>query len=65
MLLLKATSDPTSFVMLKGPIRGLNLIDPLTGDRTNTRRKRDDLPRTSALKRNNILNHGELPCHSE
>src|ERR1041385_584714 len=39
MLLLKTTSDKTSFVALKSPIRtSLNLIDPLTRDRVNLRR---------------------------
>jgi hypothetical protein len=66
MLLLKATSYKTSFVALKCPIRtSLNLIDPLTRDRTNLRRKRNNLPSTGALKRSNLLSHGELPLRMD
>src|SRR4051812_11470489 len=66
MLLLKATSDKKSFVALKSPIRtSLNLIDPLTRDRTNLSRKRNNLPRAGALKRSNLLGHGELPLRMD
>ena len=66
MLLLKSTSDETSFVALKSSIRtGLKLIDPLTRDGTNLRRKRNNLPRASALKRSNLLSHGELPLRMD
>jgi len=66
MLLLKTTSYKTSFVALKCPIRtSLNLIDPLTRDRTNLRRKRNNLPRAGALKRSNLLSHGKLPLRMD
>src|SRR3954465_6534240 len=62
MLLLKTTSHKTHFVALKRSIRaGLNLIDPLTHDRTNTGRGRNKIPGASALKRSNLLSHGQLP----
>src|SRR3954464_4385160 len=62
MLLLKTTSHKTRFIALKRSIRaGLNLIDPLTRDRTNTGRRRNKIPGASALKRNNLLSHGQLP----
>jgi hypothetical protein len=58
MHLLKAMSDQTSFVTLKGPIRAsLNLINPLTSDRTNRGRKRNKIPNAGALKHNNLLYH--------
>ena len=44
---------------------GLNLIDPLTRDGTNLRRKRNNLPCASALKRNNLLSHAELPLRMD
>jgi hypothetical protein len=62
MLLLKTSSNESSFLLFKSTTRaGLNLIDLLTSDRTNTGRKRNELPRASALKRNNLLSHSELP----
>jgi hypothetical protein len=62
LLLLEATSQKTRFVALKRSIRaGLNLVDPLTCDGTNTRRRRDKIPSASALKHNNLLGHGKLP----
>src|SRR3954463_4000575 len=62
MRLLKTTSHKTRFIALKRSIRAsLNLIDPLTRDRTNTRRRRNKIPGASALKRSNLLDHGQLP----
>jgi hypothetical protein len=62
VLLLKATSHKTRFVALKRSIRaGLNFIDPLTCDRTNTGRGRDKIPSASALKRSNLLSHSKQP----
>jgi hypothetical protein len=62
VLLLKATSHKMRFVALKRSIRaGLNFIDPLTCDRTNTGRGRDKIPGASALKRSNLLSHNKLP----
>jgi hypothetical protein len=62
VLLLKATSHKTCFIALKRSIRaGLNFIDPLTCDRTNTGRGKDKIPGASALKRSNLLSHGKLP----
>jgi hypothetical protein len=62
LLLLEATSHKTRFVALKRSIReGLNLVDPLACDGTNTRRRRDKIPSASALKRSNLLGHGKLP----
>jgi hypothetical protein len=62
VLLLKATSHKTRFIALKRSIRaGLNFIDPLTRDRTNTGRGRNKIPGASALKRSNLLSHGKLP----
>jgi hypothetical protein len=62
VLLLKATSHKTRFIALKRSIRaGLNFIDPLARDGTNTGRGRDKIPGASALKRSNLLSHGKLP----
>ncbi|KAK1609953.1 hypothetical protein QYE76_033626 [Lolium multiflorum] len=62
VLLLKATSHKTRFIALKRSIRAsLNFIDPLTRDRTNTRRGRNKIPSASALKRSDLLSHGKLP----
>jgi hypothetical protein len=62
VLLLKTTSHKTRFVALKRSIRaGLNFINPLTCDRTNTGRGRNKIPGASALKRSNLLSHGKLP----
>jgi hypothetical protein len=61
MILLKIASNETSFITLKSTIRAdLNLIDPLTGNRTNMGRKRNELPGTSSLKCSNVLNHSKL-----
>jgi hypothetical protein len=62
LLLLKATSHKTRFIALKRSIRaGLNFIDPLAHDRTNTGRRRNKIPSASALKRSNPLGHDKLP----
>jgi hypothetical protein len=62
LLLLKATSHKTRFIALKRSIRmGLNLVDPLARDGTNTGRRRNKIPSASALKRSNLLGHGKLP----
>jgi hypothetical protein len=50
------------FVALKKSIRaGLNLVDPLACDGTNTGRRSDKIRGDSTLKRSNLLNHGKLP----
>jgi hypothetical protein len=62
LLLLKAMSHKTRFIALKRSIRaGLNFVDPLAHDGTNTRRRRNKIPSASALKRSNLLGHGKLP----
>jgi hypothetical protein len=62
LLLLKSTSHKTRFIALKSSIRaGLNFVDPLARDGTNTGRRRNKIPSASALKRSNLLGHGKLP----
>jgi hypothetical protein len=62
LILLKATSHKTRFIALKRSIRaGLNFVDPLARDETNTGRRRNKIPSTSALKRSNLLGHGKMP----
>jgi hypothetical protein len=62
LLLLKATSHKTRFIALKRSIRaGLNFVDPLAHDGTNTERRRNEIPSASALKRINLLGLGKLP----
>jgi hypothetical protein len=62
LLLLKATNHKTCFIALKRSIRaGLNFVDPLARDGTNTGRRRNKIPSASALKRINLLGHGKLP----
>jgi hypothetical protein len=62
LLLLKATSHKMRFIALKRSIRaGLNFVDPLARDGTNTGRRRNKIPSASALKRRNLLGHGKLP----
>jgi len=62
MLLLKTTRYKTSFVALKRTIRaGLNLVNPFTSDRTDMCRNRYKIPRASALKSSNLLDHSMLP----
>jgi hypothetical protein len=62
LLLLKTTSNETSLIALKRTIRAnLNLIDPLTSDRTNTWRTGHKIPRASPLKSSNLLSHRMLP----
>jgi hypothetical protein len=62
LLRLKTTSNKTSLIELKRTIRAsLNLIDPLTSDRTNTWRIGHKIPRTSLLNSSNLLNHRMLP----
>jgi hypothetical protein len=62
LLLLKATSHKMRFIALKRSISvGLNFVDPLARDGTNTGRGRDKIPGASALKRSNLLSHGKLP----
>jgi hypothetical protein len=61
LLLLKATSRKTRFIAHKRSIRaGLNFVDPLRRDGTNTGRRRNKIPSASALKHNNLLGHGKL-----
>jgi hypothetical protein len=61
LLLLKATSHKTRFIALKRSIRdGLNFVDPLARDGTNTGRRRNKIPSASVLKRSNLLGHGKL-----
>jgi hypothetical protein len=62
LLLLKATSHKTHFIALKRSIRvGLNFVDPLACDGTNTGRRRNEIPSASVLKRSNLFGHGKLP----
>jgi hypothetical protein len=62
MLLLKTTSNKTSLISLKRTIRvSLNLIYPLTSDRTNTWGTGYKIPRASPLKGSNLLSHHVLP----
>jgi hypothetical protein len=62
MLLLKTTSNKTSLISLKRTIRAsLNLIYPLTSDRTNTWGTGHKIPRASPLKGSNLLSHRVLP----
>jgi hypothetical protein len=62
LLLLKATSHKTRFIALKESIgAGLNFVDPLAYDGTNTGSGRKKIPSASALKRSNLLGHGKLP----
>jgi hypothetical protein len=61
LLMLKTTSNEMSLIALKRTIRAsLNLIDPLTSDRTNTWGTGHKIPRVSLLKRSNLLNHRML-----
>jgi hypothetical protein len=62
LLLLKTTCNKTSLIALKGTIRaGLNLIDPLTTDRTNTWGTGHKISCVGPLKSSNLLNHRMLP----
>jgi hypothetical protein len=50
---MKTMRHKTNFVALKRTIgASLNLLDPLARDGTNTGRRRDKIPRASALKCN-------------
>jgi hypothetical protein len=61
MLLLKTTSNETSLIALKRIIRAsLNLIYPLTGDRTDMWGTWYKIPCTSPFKNNNLLNYRVL-----
>jgi hypothetical protein len=42
-------------------VSGLNFVDPIARDGTNTERRRHKIPSASALKRSNLLGHGKLP----
>jgi hypothetical protein len=62
ILLLKTTSSKTGLIPLKRTIRAsLNLIYPLTSDRTNTWGTGHMIPRASALKGSNLLSRHVLP----
>jgi hypothetical protein len=62
MLLLKTTSNKTSLISLKRTIRAsINLIYPLTSDRTNMWGTGHKIPRVSLLKGSNLLSHHVLP----
>jgi hypothetical protein len=62
LFLLKTTSQKTRFIALKGSIRaGLNFVDPLARDGTNTGRRRNKIPSASTLNCSNLLGHGKLP----
>jgi hypothetical protein len=62
MLLLKTTSNKMGLIPLKRTIRAsLNLIYPLTSDRTNTWGIGHKIPRASLLKGSNLLSHRVLP----
>jgi hypothetical protein len=58
LLLLKTTSNKTSLIALKRNVRvSLNVIDPLTSDRTNTWGTGHKIPCASPLKSSNLLSH--------
>jgi hypothetical protein len=62
MLLLKITSNKTGLIPLKRTIKAsLNLIYPLTSDRTNTWGTGHKISRVSPLKSSNLLSHHVLP----
>jgi hypothetical protein len=62
LLLLKTTSNETILIALKRTIRvSLNLIDPVTSDRTNTWGTWHKIPHVSLLKSSNLLSHHMLP----
>jgi hypothetical protein len=62
LLLLKTTSNKTSLIALKRTVRvSLNLIVPITSDRTNTCGTGHKISRTSLLKGSNLLSHDVLP----
>jgi hypothetical protein len=62
LLLLKTTSNKMILIALKRTIRAsLNLIDPLTSDRTNTWRTGHKISRASSLKSSNLLSHRMMP----
>jgi hypothetical protein len=62
MLLLKTMSNKTSLISLKRTIKeSLNLIYPLTSDRTNMWGMGHKIPRVSPLKGSNLLSHHVLP----
>jgi hypothetical protein len=61
VLLLKITSNKTSLIALKRTIKeSLNLIHPLTSDRTNTWGTGHKIPRANPLKSSNLLSHRVL-----
>jgi hypothetical protein len=61
MFLLKTTSNKTGLIPLKRTIRAsLNLIYPLTSDRTHTWGTGHKIPRASPLKGSNLLSHRVL-----
>jgi hypothetical protein len=61
MLLLKTTSNRTSLISLKRTIRAsLNLIYPITSDRTNTWGTGHKIPHVSPLKGSNLPSHRVL-----
>jgi hypothetical protein len=62
LLLLKTTSNETSLIALKRTIRAsLNLIDPLTSDRTNTWGTGHKILCASPLKSSNLFSHCMMP----
>jgi hypothetical protein len=61
LLMVKTTSNKTSLISLKRIIRAsLNLIDPLTSDRTNMWGTRHKISCVSPLKSSNLLSHHVL-----
>jgi hypothetical protein len=62
MFLLKTTCNKTSLISLKRTVRaGLNLIDPLTRDLTDTWRTCHKTPHANSFKSSNLLSHSVLP----
>jgi hypothetical protein len=62
LLLLKTTSNDTSLIALKRTIKvSLNLIDPLTSDRTNAWGTGHKISRVSLFKSKNLLSQRMLP----
>jgi hypothetical protein len=61
LLLLKITSNKPSLIALKRTIRAnLDLINPLTSNRTNTWETGHKIPRANPLKSSNLLRHRVL-----
>jgi hypothetical protein len=66
LLLLKTTSNKTNLIAFKRTIRaGLNLIDPLTSDQTDTWGTGHKISCASLLRSSNLLSHHVLSFRME